>query len=82
MVGDIVIGGVYQHYKGKNYLVREVALHSETSEWMVVYECLYDNPQSKLWVRPLSMFLEKVSVEGRMIFRFSYIGDKKGKTRL
>ncbi len=82
MVEDLVIGGIYRHYKGKNYLVRELARHSETSEWMVVYECLYPDPESKLWVRPLSLFLGEVIVEGRRVSRFSYIGDRKGKTRL
>lgn len=69
---DIVIGGVYQHYKGKNYRVLDMARHSETMEWMVVYECLYDNPESRIWTRPLRIFIEK----------FSYIGDQKGKERL
>lgn len=72
MVDDLIIGGVYQHYKGKNYIVRDLARHSETMEWLVVYECLYENPESKIWVRPLSLFLQK----------FKYIGDQKGKTRL
>lgn len=72
MVDDLIIGGVYQHYKGKNYIVRALAKHSETLEWIVVYECLYENPESLIWVRPLSLFLQK----------FKYIGDQKGKSRL
>lgn len=65
--------GKYQHYKGNFYRVLGVAKHSETLEEMVVYECLYDNPQSKLWVRPLKMFLESVIVDGTKISRFTYI---------
>jgi hypothetical protein len=72
VVDDLIIGGVYQHWKGKNYLVRDLARHSETMEWLVVYECLYVNPEGQIWVRPLSLFLQK----------FTYIGDQKGKTRL
>lgn len=82
MVNELVPGGVYQHYKGKNYIVRDVARHSETLEWMVIYECLYENPESKIWVRPLSMFLENVQHESTSVPRFRYIGDKKGKARL
>lgn len=82
MVGELVIGGVYQHYKGKNYIVRELARHSESLEWMVVYECLYEHELSKIWVRPLGMFLENVVVEGKAVPRFKYIGDQKGKSRL
>ena len=82
MVEDLVLGGVYQHYKGKNYLVRDLARHSETMEWLVLYECLYENPEGKFWVRPLAMFLETVEVDGKQVPRFKYIGDKKGRSRL
>lgn len=70
--------GVYEHYKGsgKKYRVIGVAKHSETLEDMVVYEALYDNEVSKLWVRPLSMFLEEVEVEGKRIPRFKYLSEK------
>jgi hypothetical protein len=82
MVNDLIIGGVYQHYKGKNYIVRDLAKHSETLEWMVIYECLYENIEGKIWVRPLKMFLENIQIEGKAFPRFKYIGDQKGKTRL
>lgn len=79
---EIVIGGLYQHYKGMNYIVHDLVRHSETLEWMVFYECLYDNPKGKLWVRPKEMFLETVEVDGVKKPRFAYIGDKKGHSRL
>lgn len=50
--------GIYQHYKGKKYRVIGVAKHSETLEDMAVYEALYENELSKLWIRPLKMFCE------------------------
>lgn len=81
-MSDLVIGGLYQHYKGKNYRLINVAKHSETLEWMVVYECLYDNPEANIWVRPLEMFSETVEVEGRIVPRFKYIGDQKAKKQL
>ena len=82
MVGDIKLGGIYQHYKGMNYKVINLAKHSETLEWMVYYECLYDNSEASYWVRPLSMFCETVEVEGKLVPRFRYIGAQKGDTRL
>lgn len=82
MSEDLKLGGIYRHYKGMTYRVLELAKHSETLEWLVVYECLYDNPAAKIWVRPLTMFLENVQVEGKSVPRFSYIGNQKGKDRL
>jgi hypothetical protein len=77
MVTNLVLGGLYQHYKGKNYIVRDLVKHSETLETLVFYECLYHNPEGKLWVRPIKMFFESVVVEGKTIPRFKYIGDQK-----
>lgn len=65
--------GEYQHYKGGHYRVLFLAKHSETLEDMVVYEALYENELGKIWVRPLSMFLEEVEVNGTMIPRFKYL---------
>ena len=65
--------GEYEHFKGKKYRVLGIAKHSETFEEMVVYETLYKNPRSKLWVRPLKMFLEKVEVNGKKVPRFRFI---------
>lgn len=67
--------GKYRHFKGMEYRVIGVAKHSETLEDLVVYEALYNNPQSKLWVRPLKMFLETVTRDGKTFKRFEYIGE-------
>ncbi len=82
MVGDLKLGGIYRHYKGKTYRVIDLAKHSESLEWMVIYECLYENPEGKIWVRPMEMFMENVTIEGKSVPRFAYIGDHKGKERL
>ncbi len=68
-----VRNGRYRHYKGKEYEVLGVARHSETEEEYVVYRTLYGN--FGLWIRPKSMFLEEVEVNGKMLPRFQYIGD-------
>lgn len=63
--------GKYRHYNNKDYEVIGTALHSETLEEMVLYKALYDDGQ--LWVRPLSMFLEEVEINGQMMPRFKYL---------
>ncbi len=55
--------GIYRHYKGPEYRVFGVARHSETEEQVVVYQALYG--EYGLWIRPLSMFLESVDVDGK-----------------
>ena len=60
MKQEIKKSGIYEHYKGNQYKVIDVATHSETMEPMVVYQTLYGN--FDLWVRPLAMFTEDVTV--------------------
>lgn len=63
--------GIYQHYKGDMYEVRCIALHTETLEPVVCYKSLYGNLRN--WVRPLSMFEEKVEYEGNVVDRFTFV---------
>ena len=65
------IVGLYRHYKGKNYRVIAQATHSETLEQMVVYQALYG--EGGMWVRPLAMFLEDVTIEGVTQPRFALV---------
>jgi cyclomaltodextrinase len=65
--------GKYEHYKGKPYEALGIATHSETLEELVVYKKLYDD--GALWVRPLKMFLEEVTFNGKKVPRFKYIGE-------
>ncbi len=64
-------GKRYRHFKGNEYLVLHLAKHSETEEDMVVYQALYG--ERGIWVRPLSMFTEKVELEGKYVDRFKEI---------
>ena len=65
--------GRYRHYKGQEYLVLEVARHSETLEELVVYRADYGD--RGLWVRPLAMFLETVIIDGQQQPRFAFVAD-------
>lgn len=65
--------GRYKHYKGPEYEVIDVARHSETEEWHVIYKQCYGD--EGLWIRPLSMFVELVDLEdGTQAQRFNYCG--------
>ena len=58
-MNDIVIKGIYKHFKGDLYLVEDIAINSENEEKMVVYRALYGD--NKLWVRPYDSFIEEVN---------------------
>ena len=63
--------GIYRHFKGNRYEVIDIARHSESEEYLVIYRPLYGD--SGLWVRPLDMFIEEVDVAGQKRARFEYI---------
>lgn len=63
--------GKYKHFKGGEYEVIGVAKHSENLEDFVIYKALYG--KKDLWIRPLKMFLEKVTVNGKKVNRFQKI---------
>lgn len=67
--------GIYEHFKGKRYEVIDIARHSETMEVLVVYKALYQGnyPKGSLWVRPLAMFQEMVTAEGKQVPRFRWV---------
>ena len=65
--------GLYRHFKGNFYQVIGTARHSETLEELVVYRALYG--ERGLWVRPASMWNELVERDGRIVKRFTYMGN-------
>jgi hypothetical protein len=70
---EIKLGGLYRHFKGALYRVHHLAIDSEASkqgreETVVVYEGL---PDRGFFVRPLSMFLENVERDGKVMPRFA-----------
>ena len=63
---EVVVGGIYKHFKGNLYKVINIDYDSETningiSKKLVIYEALYDD--HKIWVRPYDMFVSKVDKE-------------------
>lgn len=73
--------GVYEHYKGKKYLVLGVARHTETGELLAVYVPLYELPGNEgvqMSVRPLEMFTGQVEVGPVTMPRFRFTGEAEG----
>lgn len=52
---------IYRHFKGKYYQIVAMAMHTETSEELVIYRPLYDN--ARIYARPLGMFMNEVDHE-------------------
>lgn len=63
--------GKYRHFKGGEYELLSIATHSETLEEMAVYRALYG--EGGVWVRPLSMWLDTVERDGKIMPRFTKI---------
>lgn len=78
---EVIIGQIYQHFKGDLYKVLNIALHTETGEKMVIYQALYE--ESKVYARPYDMFISKVDrdkypdVEAE--FRFTKVDENNVK---
>lgn len=67
----IKVGENYRHYKGNEYTIIALAIHTETSENMVVYSDIHH--PDKVWVRPQSMFTDVIIVKGKQQQRFMRI---------
>lgn len=69
------LSGMYRHYKGGLYEVLQIACHTETLEWYVVYESQERKAQGlpSVWVRPYDMFVDTVERDGKTIPRFEKV---------
>lgn len=65
--------GKYKHFKGNEYQLIHIGIHSETLEEYAVYKKMYDD--YSVWVRPLAMFNESIEHEGRKVKRFEAISE-------
>ena len=65
--------GRYRHFKGNEYEVIAIARHSETEEEMVVYQSL--DGDGGIWVRPLVMWHETITRDGKTFLRFEKINE-------
>ncbi len=64
------------HYSGLIVLVLGVARHSETEERFIIYVPLAVKEKPRMTIRPYDMFFEKIKINGKLVLRFSYIGEE------
>ena len=73
---DVVVGGLYKHFKGHIYKVLMLAKDSEDLSMKVVYQNV---ETSEVWVRPLISFVSPVDKEKypdvKQEKRFEYLSD-------
>lgn len=66
---SIEVGSFYEYYKGPRYKILSVARHTETLEELVVYL----DGKGDVWVCPLGMFLENITINGHSQPRFKLV---------
>lgn len=62
-------GATFRHYKGGLYTFVDMARHSETESWFVVYRA----SSGDMWIRPFEMFFEDVVHQGQKEPRFALV---------
>lgn len=66
--------GLYQHYKGQQYLALCLAREDETDEVVVVYTRLYPRAGLPTSTRKLRIWNQEVEYDGCLVPRFAYCG--------
>lgn len=67
--------GIYRHFKGNLYEVKELAYDSEDMSVLVVYRALYG--EGDTWVRKADMWCECIERDGRCVPRFEFVGESE-----
>ncbi len=71
MVAGVVEPGRYRHWKGRDYEVIGIGIHTETNEEFVVYVDTAPSVEpAAFYLRPLSHFLTPADVDGQPVPRF------------
>lgn len=71
----VKVGGTYRHFKGTEYLVHTIARDSEDAHRILV---IYQEKSllgtlDHIWARPIDMFVEEVTKDGKTFPRFELI---------
>jgi hypothetical protein len=67
----VVVGGLYQHYKGDYYKVLSLGFLEATMELCVAYQAEYG--EKITFIRPLKVWLETVEFDGKRVPRFEEV---------
>lgn len=72
-------GQVWKHFKGGVYVIDGIANHTERKDkGFVIYHLREDVRASRLWARPVDMFMSRVDVgkypDVKQFYRFEHIG--------
>lgn len=77
-----MVGRRYRHFKGRTYIVKDIAVHTESDEIIVIYK--YFSDPLVTWCRPLSMFTSDVDrnkyPDVKQKKRFEPLTKQKGDT--
>ena len=65
--------GVYEHYRGKKYVVLGIGLDKNSQNESVIYKPLYEC-EYEYFIRALADFCSSVTIEGKEVPKFTYIG--------
>ncbi|MDP1836601.1 MAG: DUF1653 domain-containing protein [Chlamydiales bacterium] len=79
LIEQVPVGCIVEHYKGKRMKVLAVARHTEDDSLYVVYQKLYNCEKfgdRAVVIRPLVMFLENVTINGKEVPRFSVVQER------
>jgi hypothetical protein len=74
---ELVIWWIYKHFKGHEIEILNVAQHTETMEYLVIYKHLHDpsgEMEGHIRARPTNMFFDTVERNWEKMPRFQYIG--------
>ena len=61
-MNELIVHGIYKHFKGDFYIVEGIAIHSETEEELVIYRGIYEDGRH-VYARPKDDFLAEVDHE-------------------
>ncbi len=64
--GENAEGGIYRHFQGGEYKVLRYALHTESSEELIIYK-LNSAADTQIWASPAKRFFSEV--EGKPRFK-------------
>lgn len=68
---QVAVNALYRHYKGNVYKVVGLAILESTNEICVIYTAQYGTQLT--FVRPVSVWLEQVEVDGKTLPRFAKV---------